>query len=137
MTARVLVVDDDPGVLGWMVRVLVQAGYEVFPAARVRQARIARGPFAALVLDIGLPNGGPHDVQLAHPGVPTITISGDPAREPDLRKPFFSGDLLAAVESLIGAVWLPQHMERRARARRVSDLRDRPSGDMILGPGEP
>lgn len=121
---RVLVVDDDPGVLGWMVRTLVQAGYEVMPAGRVKNARLALGPFDALILDIGLPNGGPKDVQAAHPGVPTLTISGDPAKEPDLRKPFFSIDLVREVEALIGPVWLPN--DRRLQQRRVSDLRGQP-----------
>lgn len=103
MTTRVLVVDDDPGVLGWLTCTLVDAGYDVFPAGRVKQARAAPGPFAALVLDIGLPNGDTRDVQAAHPGVPTLTISGDPERAPDLRKPFLSVDLLQAVQSLLGA----------------------------------
>jgi len=99
---RILIVEDDPGVLGWMSRVLVDAGYDVVPAGRVEFARTVAGPFAALILDIGLPNGKPKDVQAAHPGVPTLTVSGDPDKEPDLRKPFFSRDLVQAVGSLIG-----------------------------------
>ena len=99
---RVLVVDDDPGVLGVMVRILRQAGYEAIGAGRVQEARAVTGPLAAMVVDIGLPNGEPKHVQDAHPGVPMLTVSGDHAKEPGLRKPFFSGDLVQAVQALIG-----------------------------------
>jgi DNA-binding response OmpR family regulator len=99
---RILVVDDEPSVLRYLLRVLRSAGYEAIGAGLVREARAAAGPFAALVLDIGLPNGEPTDVQAAHPGVPTLTISGDHEKRPDLRKPFHSKDLVHAVQALIG-----------------------------------
>jgi DNA-binding response OmpR family regulator len=99
---RILVVDDDPGVLAIMVRILQRAGYEAIGATRVKEARTVPGPLAAMVVDIGLPNGEPQHVQDAHPGVPMLTVSGDHAKDPGLRKPFFSGDLVQAVQALIG-----------------------------------
>ncbi len=103
MSNRVLVVDDNPMVLRLMLRVLEEAGFEAIGAGRVRDARGAAGPFAALVLDIGLPNGQPKDIQAAYPGVPTVTVSGNPEAGPDLRKPFCSRDLVQAVQAVIGA----------------------------------
>jgi len=102
VSSRVLVVDDDPGVLGIMVRILQKAGYDVIGAGRVQEAKAVTGPLAALVVDIGLPNGEPDDVRNAHPGVPMLTVSGDHAKQPGLRKPFFSGDLVQAMQALIG-----------------------------------
>ena len=98
--ARVLVVDDDPSVLRLMLTWLAEAGYDAIGASRVREAQLLPGPFAALVLDIGLPNGQPRDVQAAHPGVPTLTVSGD--LQAGLRKPFVGRDLVAAVQAVIG-----------------------------------
>ncbi len=62
MSNRVLVVDDNPMVLRVMLRVLEEAGFEAIGAGRVRDARGAAGPFAALVLDIGLPKLSGYDV---------------------------------------------------------------------------
>lgn len=102
MAERVLVVDDDPGVLRWMLRVLRVAGFDAIGAGAVQEARAATGPFSALVLDIGLPNGEPKDVQGAYPGVPTLTVSGDHEVGPDLRKPFFGVELVQAVQAMLG-----------------------------------
>ena len=99
---RILVVDDNPRVLRVMVRILRRAGYEPIGAGRVQDARAVPGPLAAMVVDIGLPNGEPKHVQDAHPGIPMLTVSGDHAKAPGLRKPFFSGDLVQAVQALIG-----------------------------------
>ena len=54
---RVLVVDDDPAIRKMLVEYLTEHGYEVAQAASGEAMRVelARGAFAAVLLDIGLP----------------------------------------------------------------------------------
>src|SRR5688500_16534105 len=54
---RVLVVDDDPTIRKMLVEYLTEHGYEVAQAAggEAMRVELARGAFAAVLLDIGLP----------------------------------------------------------------------------------
>lgn len=97
--ARVLVVDDDPQVRRLFVAALRKFGFEAEGVAGVRAAAAAQGPWHAMVLDIGLPDGGPADVVLAHPGVPFLTISGGDGA--DLSKPVSIFELVGKVKQLL------------------------------------
>lgn len=117
----ILVVDNDPGVVGLVVRTLRGRGYPVrgFPGGREALLAIY-GPGSTpslLLTDIDMP--GMTGIELAarvaadRPGVPIVLMSDDPALidmardRPELvrgvlRKPFGPDDLLAIVEDTIG-----------------------------------
>ena len=112
--ARVLVVDDEPEVLRFVVGVLERAEYEVAPAPGPKQALeiIAAGrPFDLVVSDVVMPEMcGPElasEIQLRSPSSAIMFISGCvpvghlPKGFPYLGKPFSARDLLGAVDRVL------------------------------------
>jgi signal transduction histidine kinase/ActR/RegA family two-component response regulator len=110
--ARILVVDDDAGVRGYMVELLKGLGYEPIEAADGQSGldALEEGPVDLLILDYAMPGMTGAEVARAslarRPGLPIVFVSGyaessaldaaigDSARL--LRKPF-DGAALAAV----------------------------------------
>jgi DNA-binding response OmpR family regulator len=78
----ILVVEDNPDILRFLVLLLRQAGHEVRPASSVAEALglAAEGPVDLLVSDIGLPDGSGLDLlprlRAGRPGLPAIAFSG-------------------------------------------------------------
>jgi CheY-like chemotaxis protein len=110
-TGRILVVDDEPSVLQFMVRVLEGAGYDVRSAPGPPEALgivKAGHPLDLVVSDIVMP--GMHGTQLMReierlsPATPVVLTSAYvPERQlpegvPFVPKPFAPRDLLATVE---------------------------------------
>ena len=130
MTNSVLVVDDEPVVCSFLVRVLEQAGYAVQAATNGREAlqRLDEAPYDVLLTDIKMDqlNG----VQLLaqtrarYPDIAVILLTGHATVQSAvealrlgahdyLLKPAKNEDILAAVAS---------GLEARARARRAARL---------------
>lgn len=122
--APIAIVEDDPGILGFMEEALVDAGYAVVPWMTERGAQdmlVAAHP-AAVVLDIGLerPHAGMDVLRTMREreetaAVPVLVCTAD--RDflheqravlqgmgcETLAKPFLVAELLAAVEDLFRA----------------------------------
>ncbi|TVP54482.1 MAG: response regulator [Gemmatimonadales bacterium] len=118
-TALILVVEDDPTVLGFIRRTLKRGGFSCLTAETAEDAlqvsSASERPIDLLVLDIMLPDSWGtrlmQDVRAQHPEVAVILTSGftgdDPvlaagvaARDPDipfLKKPFTPEELLETV----------------------------------------
>jgi two-component system, OmpR family, response regulator ResD len=110
---RILVVDDDPAVGGYVCAVLRQAGHDVHSAADLARALEVAGEtrLDLLVSDVVL---GPVDgldveeaVRVVQPSVKTIFMSGyarprfkTGSEDPVLSKPFAPRDLLERVDDL-------------------------------------
>ena len=82
MGLEILVVEDNPDILRYLVLLLEHAGHRARAAATLAQALdvAAAGPVDVLVSDIGLPDGSGHDL-LRHlrggsPALPAVAISG-------------------------------------------------------------
>lgn len=122
VTPRILVVDDDPLMLSFVVRALVSESYEVVEARDAEtalQLLQARGAdFSLLLSDVGLPGlSGPELLERAaflEPTLPALLMSASSkdwlVRQgllgPDqelLSKPFSLGTLLANVERVLEA----------------------------------
>jgi len=79
----ILIVDDDPGMLRALGKVLRRAGYEVTPATWVRdgieQLRDHRQPFDLVITDLRMPMASGlmimHAVRIAYPGTPVIIMT--------------------------------------------------------------
>lgn len=98
MNRRLLLVDDDPALVGLMGIALTREGWEVVEATSLRQAQSAEGPFACVIADVRLPNGDGRHLRETFPDVPFLVISGDPRERPDLAKPFTMRMLRDAVQ---------------------------------------
>ena len=121
MSARILVIDDDPGVRRMLVEMLRREGYEVDDAenGRVGMRRFREHPAALVITDLVMPEqeGLETLIQLRHSGEPVkvIAISGGGRVGPDsylnsaltlgadaiLAKPFGREELLAQVTALL------------------------------------
>ena len=114
--ARILVVDDEPEVLRFVVGVLERAEYEVAPAPGAKQALeiLSRGgPFDLVVSDVVMPEMcGPElasEIRVRFPSSAIMFISGCvpvgqlPKGVPYLGKPFSPRDLLGAVVRVLAA----------------------------------
>jgi putative two-component system response regulator len=116
--ADVLVVDDDPQILGVLRRILAGAGYAVTPASDVDEALafLAGGSFDLLLCDVELPDGSGLDVvEFAlsrSPHIAAFMVSGiDDVALADraiaigafgyLVKPFTANDVLRSVLSAV------------------------------------
>ena len=116
-TATILVVDDEPMVLSFMVEALRRAGFDVLEAADAEAAwELARGAerLDGVVTDVRLPGmPGPEllrRLRAVRPGLPALYVtgyagdvlvpgSGDEAT--CLQKPFRTSDLVATVCALV------------------------------------
>lgn len=82
-SATLLVVEDDPELLSYLVRVLEKSGYACHTAASCKQALAAfeEGIFAAALIDLGLPDGDGlelmADLAAADPCIVSIILTGD------------------------------------------------------------
>jgi DNA-binding response OmpR family regulator len=106
---KVLVVDDDPGVRGFISGILGRTGFEVIEAPDAEQALIAfeAGGSAVdlVVTDVKMPGMSGCDLArmllAAHPTLPILLVSGShsesPTSLPLLQKPFTPSRLLAAL----------------------------------------
>jgi two-component system cell cycle sensor histidine kinase/response regulator CckA len=122
MTARrratILVVEDDPGVRGFVTRVLEHAGHLVLAAIGGQEAFVAGAdrPIGLLLTDVVMPNMSGREVAArltaTHPGLQVLYMSGHAEHaivrhgvlEPNinfLAKPFTAEALLAAVEAVL------------------------------------
>lgn len=124
---RILVVEDEPGLLRVLVRYLTRLGYEAVAAARASEAlewfRADPAGFAAVLTDLSLPDmrGEELVVRLRelNPALPVLVASGSPselachpamegARTVYLAKPFTPRMLADALEQLLDASGGPQ-----------------------------
>lgn len=107
--ARILVVDDDPGIKELVAELLESRGYAVATAASAEEAleTMARDPFDLVISDLHLP-GFSGAVLAAHiarefPALArrVLLLTGDPSMldgaVPFLRKPFAVDEMLRAV----------------------------------------
>jgi DNA-binding response OmpR family regulator len=110
---HILLVEDDPDLIGVLVQVLEDHGYRVSAATRRAEARalLRQGGIDLIVTDSALRGGNGDDVAKAAGSrqVPVIMISGEPSRierlaggdTPFLPKPFRAADLLRLVAQLL------------------------------------
>jgi two-component system, OmpR family, KDP operon response regulator KdpE len=123
MAARILIVDDEPNIIGTVAPLLRSKGYEVFTAMTGRAALEAheRDRPDLVVLDLGLPDFDGVDLCLAvrqSSGVPILVLSargaeGDKVRALDagaddyVTKPFGAEELLARIRAALRRVETP------------------------------
>jgi DNA-binding NtrC family response regulator len=113
-TPRVLVVDDEPGIVRIVTRLLEDNGYEVIAAASPREAlaKVDGGqPVDVVVSDVVMPEmSGPElvrQVQEHAPSTAAVLMSGYtgagtlPESIPFLTKPFSAAELLAIVRQVL------------------------------------
>jgi DNA-binding NtrC family response regulator len=115
----ILLVEDEEGVLRYVVEILTRAGYAILGFNNAAQAIEAAakhpGRIDLLITDFVLPGATGSDVarkvQELRPGIPVLIMSGYTdrlgKRKEDsaayLQKPFTAGDLLANIRSLVPA----------------------------------
>jgi PAS domain S-box-containing protein len=113
-SARILLVDDEPGVLAAVQTVLVHAGYQIDTARDAEEAMALMAstrPFDALVTDFMLPGQDGADlIKLARerwPGIATVLITGWggtqrmkqlPPETEVVKKPFKRGELISCIQ---------------------------------------
>ena len=123
MAARILIVDDEPNIIGTVAPLLQTKGYEVLTAMTGRAALEAheRDKPDLVVLDLGLPDLDGVDVCVAirhSSGVPILVLSargreGDKVRALDagaddyVTKPFGAEELLARIRASLRRRELP------------------------------
>jgi response regulator RpfG family c-di-GMP phosphodiesterase len=130
--ARVLVVDDDPLVIGVLTDALEEAGYTVVPAESGREG-LSLAPTADIVLlDLGLPDMDGMTVckamrvspELARVPVMMLTARGEPVdrvrgiqsgADDYLAKPFDLDEVLARVEALLRSRQIEVALRERNR----------------------
>ena len=117
MPTRILVVDDEPNILGTLAPLLRTRGYEVFTARTANAARdaIARDQPDLIVLDLGLPDADGVDlcreIREAH-SVPIVVLSARGAESDKVRaldvgaddyvtKPFGAEELTARIRAAL------------------------------------
>src|SRR5262245_42752550 len=117
MPPRILIVDDEPNILGTLAPLLRARGYEVFTAMNGRAAleTVDRDQRDLIVLDLGLPATDGVDLCREireHQAVPILVLSargaeGDKVRALDVgaddyvTKPFGAEELLARIRAAL------------------------------------
>jgi DNA-binding NtrC family response regulator len=92
----ILVVEDDLLLAQTVLRMLERAGFTVRWVPTIAMAKLELSP-ALVLADIRLPDGDSRSLQGYWPGVPILTMSGQPPA--DLQKPFTMQELLSAVRA--------------------------------------
>src|SRR5262245_17209516 len=92
MAARILIVDDEPNIIGTVAPLLRARGYDVFSAMTGRAAleAVERDKPDLIVLDLGLPDMDGVDVSVAvrqSSGVPILVLSARGADGDSMRAP--------------------------------------------------
>jgi signal transduction histidine kinase len=135
---RILVVEDDPEILGALSGLLEEEGYDVQSAADARDAleRLRHGPAPeVIILDLMMPGMDGWEfrtIQRADPtlaAIPVVAISADTSSKAAaidatsfLRKPFRFADLLSTVEKIIDERERRRIRARLAEAERLASL---------------
>jgi signal transduction histidine kinase len=135
---RILVVEDDPEILGALSGLLEEEGYDVQSVADARAAleRLRSGPAPELIiLDLMMPGMDGWEfrtIQRADPtlaSIPVVAISADTSAKAAaidatsfLRKPFRFADLLSTVEKIIDERERRRIRARLAEAERLASL---------------
>jgi len=135
---RILVVEDDPEILGALSGLLEEEGYDVQSTADAREAleRLRSGPTPELIiLDLMMPGMDGWEfrtIQRADPhlaSIPVVAISADTSSKAAaidatsfLRKPFRFADLLSTVEKIIDERERRRIRARLAEAERLASL---------------
>ena len=121
MSARILVIDDDPGMRGLLLEVLSHAGHTIFIAADGREgtALLDRRSIDLIITDVLMPNQDGIEtmskIRRSHPTLPIIVMTGGNQLGSDyylriakalgaarvLPKPFHLDDLLRHVKELL------------------------------------
>jgi signal transduction histidine kinase len=135
---RILVVEDDPEILGALSGLLEEEGYDVQSVADARDAleRLHQGPPPeVIILDLMMPGMDGWEfrtIQRADPtlaAIPVVAISADTSSKAAaidatsfLRKPFRFADLLSTVEKIIDERERQRIRARLAEAERLASL---------------
>jgi signal transduction histidine kinase len=135
---RILVVEDDPEILGALSGLLEEEGYDVQSVADARDAldRLRSGPAPeVIILDLMMPGMDGWEfrtIQRADPtlaSIPVVAISADTSSKAAaidatsfLRKPFRFADLLSTVEKIIDERERRRIRARLAEAERLASL---------------
>ncbi|HXU82809.1 MAG TPA: response regulator [Polyangia bacterium] len=135
---RILVVEDDPEILGALSGLLEEEGYDVQSVADARDAleRLRHGPTPeVIILDLMMPGMDGWEfrtIQRADPelaAIPVVAISADTSSKAAaidatsfLRKPFRFADLLSTVEKIIDERERRRIRARLAEAERLASL---------------
>jgi DNA-binding response OmpR family regulator len=117
MTARILLVEDDPALLSILRAAIAFGGFEEESVASGRDAiaRFERGQFDAVLIDLGLPDLDGSEVLLSLrkiSDVPILVVSGrgaerdkiallDLGADDYIAKPFLPGELLARLRAAL------------------------------------
>lgn len=121
--AKIMVVDDDPGMLSTVKAILEDAGYEVFGVEDGHKAinLASHQSFDLVFMDISLPGidgvEAYRQIKLVSPGIPVIMMTGFSVEDlvsqafnegayTVLYKPFDVKRLLAAVQDVLDAPWV-------------------------------
>jgi signal transduction histidine kinase len=135
---RILVVEDDPEILGALSGLLEEEGYDVQSVSDARDAleRLRTGPVPeVIILDLMMPGMDGWEfrtIQRADPNlasIPVVAISADTSAKASaidatsfLRKPFRFADLLSTVEKIIDERERRRIRTRLAEAERLASL---------------
>ena len=148
MSARILLVEDDPALLNILQASMSFGGYQsesVTSGEAAIEAFKAR-PFDAVLVDLGLPDLDGAEVLKRlrdHSDVPIIIVSGRLSEDEKIRaldqgaddfvaKPFLPGELLARIRA---ALRRHEVQRKRTEAGRDADLRDPINvGSLVLDP---
>ena len=117
MSARILLVEDDPALLAMLKAALAYGGFESESVSRGEDAvaALARGGFEAVLLDLGLPDCDGRELLArlrALSDIPVIVVSGrgseqdkidalDRGADDFVAKPFLPGELLARIRAAL------------------------------------
>ncbi len=140
MTARILVVDDEPGIRSGVCEILTLEGYAVDSAdcGRAAQEMVSRASYDVILIDYRLPDidgltllrsikqMSPHAMTCmitAYANIETAIFATRQGIDIFLPKPFSPDDLLTAVDNLLGYKKLREEAEQ-LRAAHAAGLRE-------------
>jgi two-component system, OmpR family, phosphate regulon sensor histidine kinase PhoR len=141
MASRILVVDDEPGILSGVCEILVMEGYDVDTAdcGRIAQELVSKKDYDVVLIDYRLPDidgltlfqsirqSSPNTMACmitAYANIETAILATRQGIDFFLPKPFAPDDLLGAVETLLGYKKLREEADRlrAAHAASLSEL---------------